>query len=357
MYHSTDVPDIERISRGTRILVAISGGVDSSVAALILKSKGFHVIGVTLKIWEAFPSRDAKAVADSLDIPHHVFDVTVPFRSEIVEYFASEYFQGRTPNPCVLCNAKIKFRYLLALRAELGAEYVATGHYARISFDPAKSRFLLRKGRDATKDQSYVLHRLTQHDLSSTLFPLGNLTKEQVREAASKAGIPVAGKSDSQEICFLAGTDYRDFLSRYENQVLEPGPILDTTGGLIGKHKGLPFYTVGQRKGLGIPGGKRLYVTKIDVSRNAIIVGEEEDLLSEGLEARDVNWIAFSDPPDRMRLDIKIRYNAKEAPGLVLPKSQNMAEVTFDMPQRAVTPGQSAVFYDNDVVVGGGIIV
>ena len=216
---------------------------------------------------------------------------------------------------------------------------------------------MLRKGRDATKDQSYVLHRLTQHDLSSTLFPLGDLTKEQVREAASKAGIPVADKSESQEICFLAGTDYRDFLSRYEDQVIEPGPILDTTGRLIGKHRGLPFYTVGQRKGLGIPGGKRLYVTKIDVSRNAVIVGEEEDLLSEGLEARDVNWIAFSAPLDRMHLGIKIRYNAKEVPGLVLPKSQDMAEVTFDTPQRAVTPGQSAVFYDNDVVVGGGIIV
>jgi tRNA-specific 2-thiouridylase len=331
--------------------------VDSSVAALILKSKGFHVIGVTLKIWEGFPSRDAKAVADSLDIPHHVFDVTEPFRSEIVKYFACEYFQGRTPNPCILCNAEIKFRYLLALKAELGAEYVATGHYARISFDSRKGRFLLRKGRDATKDQSYVLHRLTQHDLSSILFPLGDLTKEQVRAAASKAYIPVADKSESQEICFLAGTDYRDFLSGYENQRIEPGPILDTAGRLVGKHKGLPFYTVGQRKGIGIPGSKRLYVTKIDVSRNAIIVGEEEDLLSEGLEARDVNWIALSAPPHRMRLGIKIRYNAKEVPGLVLPKSQDMAEVVFDTPQRAVTPGQSVVFYDNDVVVGGGIIV
>lgn len=345
------------MSPGTRVLVAISGGVDSSVAALILKSKGFHVIGVTLKMWEGFPSRDAKAVADSLGIPHHVFDVTEPFRREIQEYFVDEYFQGRTPNPCVLCNAKIKFRCLLALKTELEAEYVATGHYARISFDSSRGRFLLRKGRDATKDQSYVLHRLTQHDLSSILYPLGDLTKEQVRAAASKADIPVADKSESQEICFLQGTDYRDFLNRYEDQMIEPGPILDTSGHLVGKHKGLPFYTVGQRKGIGIPGNKRLYVTRIDVSQNAIIVGEEEDLLSTGLQARDVNWIAFSAPPQRMHLGIKIRYNAKEVPGLVLPKSQDMAEVVFETPQRAVTPGQSVVFYDNDIVVGGGIIV
>jgi tRNA-specific 2-thiouridylase len=357
MYDSMNVPDTTPISPGARILVAISGGVDSSVAALILKSKGFHVIGVTLKIWEGFLSEDAKAVADSLDIPHQVFDVSERFRNEIVEYFVSEYSKGRTPNPCVLCNAEIKFRYLLALKAELGAEYIATGHYARISFDSHKNRFQLRKGRDATKDQSYVLYRLTQHHLSSTLFPLGDLTKEQVRQDASKANIPVADMRESQEICFLEGTDYRDFLSRYENQVIEPGPIFDTAGRLVGKHKGLPFYTVGQRKGIGIPVRKRLYVTKIDVSRNAIIVGEGEDLLSERLEARDVNWIAFSDPPQEMRLGIKIRYNAKEAPGLVLPKSQDMAEVVFDTPQRAVTPGQSVVFYDNDVVVGGGIIV
>ena len=357
MHDSVNGPDVRHMSPGTRILVAISGGVDSSVAALILRSEGFQVIGVTLKIWEAFPSKDAKAVADSLSIPHHMVDVTEPFQNEIVEYFVNEYRQGRTPNPCVLCNAKIKFRYLIALKAELGAEYVATGHYARVSFESSKGRFLLRKGRDATKDQSYVLHRLTQHDLSSILFPLGNLTKEQVRDAASGAGIPVADKSESQEICFLAGTDYRDFLSGYENQVIEPGPILDAAGCLIGKHKGLPFYTVGQRKGIGIPGSKRLYVTKIDASRNAIIVGEEADLLSDGLEAGDVNWIAYSTPPHRMRLGIKIRYNAKEVPGLVLPKSQDMAEVVFDTPQRAVTPGQSVVFYDNDIVVGGGIIV
>jgi tRNA-specific 2-thiouridylase len=357
MYHSTDVLNTRPANRGTRILVAISGGVDSSVAALILKSKGFHVIGVTLKIWEDFPSTDAKAVADWLDIAYHVVDVTRLFRSEIVDYFVTEYSEGRTPNPCVRCNAEIKFRCLLALKAEFGAEYIATGHYARVSFDHGKDRFLLRKGKDATKDQSYVLHRLNQYDLSSTLFPLGDLTKEQVREAAFKAGIPVADKDESQEICFLAGTDYREFVSAYNGQVIKPGPILDTEGHVIGKHKGLPFYTVGQRKGIGISGSKRLYVIRIDAFENAIIVGEEKDLFSERLEARDVNWIAFSAPPHRMRLGIKIRYNAKEVPGLVLPKSQDMAEVIFDTPQRAVTPGQSVVLYDKDVVVGGGIIV
>jgi tRNA-specific 2-thiouridylase len=352
-----DLPDMRCISPKTPILVAISGGVDSSVTALLLKSKGFHVIGVTLKTWEGFSSKDARAVADSLDIPYHIFDVSDRFQSEIVSYLVDEYVRGRTPNPCVRCNAEIKFRYLLDARHEVGAEYVATGHYARISIDPATGRFLLKKGKDDTKDQSYVLYRLTQHDLSSILFPLGDLTKDQVREAASKADIPVAGKSESQEICFLEGTDYREFLCSLPGFTIEPGPILDSDGRIVGEHRGLPFYTVGQRKGIGIPGSKRLYVTKIDASRNAIIVGKEEDLFSRELEACDVNWIANPDPPRKMHLGIKIRYNAKEAPGLVLPKSQDMAKVIFDRPQRAVAPGQSAVFYDNDVIIGGGIIV
>ncbi|HOL01601.1 MAG TPA: tRNA 2-thiouridine(34) synthase MnmA [Bacillota bacterium] len=357
MDYPSSIPDIRGTGPGARVIVAISGGVDSSVAALLLKSKGFQVIGVTLRIWEAFPSDDAKAVADFLDIPHHILDVAEPFRNEIVKYFVSCYFQGRTPNPCVLCNAQIKFRYLLDLAKKLAAGYVATGHYARIAFDSAGERFLLLKGLDQSKDQSYVLHRLTQQDLSSILFPLGDLTKEQVREAAFDAGIPVAGSSESQEICFLAGTDYRDFLRGYGTHIIKPGPILDTSGRPIGRHKGIPFYTVGQRKGLEIPGNKRLYVTRIDVSRNAIIVGEEGDLLSERLEARDVNWIPFSKPPEKMHLGIKIRYTAKEVPGSVLPKSQDMAEVVFDEPQKAVTPGQFAVFYDGDIVVGGGVIV
>ena len=342
---------------GTRVLVAISGGVDSSVAALILKSKGFHVIGVTLKMWDDFPSKDAKAVAEFLDIPHHIVDVSDSFRKEIVSYLVDEYSQGRTPNPCVRCNAEIKFRYLQDIRRKLEVEYVATGHYARISIDPSTGRFLLKKGKDDTKDQSYVLYRLTQHDLASTFFPFGELTKGQVREAASEASIPVANKDESQEICFLSGTDYREFLKKYQNMVIEPGPILDKSGRILGEHRGLPFYTVGQRKGIGIPGTKRLYVTEIDVSRNALIVGEEKDLLSREFEVHDVNWIINPDPRHRMRLGIKIRYNAKEEPGLILPKSRDMAKVIFDKPQRAITPGQSAVFYDDDVVIGGGIIV
>jgi tRNA-specific 2-thiouridylase len=357
MHHPTDLPEMRYINPGARILVAISGGVDSSVAALILKSQGFDVIGVTLGIWSGFPFKDAKDLADSLDIPHHMPDVTDHFEREIVRYFVDEYSQGRTPNPCVLCNAKIKFRYLLDMRHELGAEFVATGHYARISFDPGRDRFLLKKGKDATKDQSYVLYRLTQQDLSHILFPLGHLTKRQVREIALENNISAADKSESQEICFLSGTDYRDFLSTRLDLAFKPGPIMDISGRIIGEHRGLPFYTVGQRKGIGIPGSTRLYVTKIDKSENAIVVGEAEDLLSNGLEACDINWIAYHEPREKMRLGIKIRYNAKEVPGLVLPKSQDMAEVVFESPQRAVTPGQSVVFYDDDVVVGGGIIV
>ena len=357
MHHPMELPEMRHINPGTRILVAISGGFYSAVAALILKTQGFDVIGVTLGIWDEFPYQDAKNLADSLDIPHHILDVTDHFQREIVKYFVDEYSKGRTPNPCVRCNARIKFRYLLDMRHELGAEYVATGHYARISFDADEGRFLLKKGKDDTKDQSYVLYRLTQNDLSHILFPLGHLTKTQVRGIALQANIPAAKQSESQEICFLSGTDYRDFLTTYAPSVVKPGPIMDKRGCIIGEHRGLPFYTVGQRKGIGIPGSKRLYVTKIDASGNAIFVGEEDDLLSNRLQAGDINWIAFREPQEEMHLGIKIRYNAKEVPGLVLPKSKDMAEVVFESPQRAVTPGQSVVFYDNNVVVGGGIIV
>lgn len=351
------LPDINRVRPETRILVALSGGVDSSVVASLLKAQGFHVIGVTLRIWKGFPSKDAKEVADSLGIPHHILDVTDHFQREVIGFFVDEYSKGRTPNPCIQCNARVKFRYLLDMRHELGAEYIATGHYARIASHPSSGRFLLKKGKDVAKDQSYVLYRLTQDDLSSTLFPLGDLTKDEVREIARRLSIPIADKDESQDICFLSGTDYRDFLSTHGNSLPERGPILDTGGRVIGEHKGLPFYTVGQRKGIEVRGTKRLYVTRIDKSRNAIIVGEDKELLSSRLETTDVNWISFHTPPQKMRLGIKIRYNAKDAPGLVLPKSKNMAEVIFDTPQRAVTPGQSAVFYDDDVVVGGGIIV
>ncbi|NLS45067.1 MAG: tRNA 2-thiouridine(34) synthase MnmA [Firmicutes bacterium] len=342
---------------GRRVIVAISGGVDSSVAAMILKSKGFHVTGVILKIWEGFSSRDAESVADFLDIPYHIIDVTDYFRNEIVNYFIDEYTNGRTPNPCVKCNSDIKFRYLLDIKRELKADYIATGHYARTSFDSVRDRFLLKKALDDTKDQSYVLHRLTQHTLSFSLFPLGDLSKNQVRRAASEANIPVADKSESQEICFLSGSSYRDFLRTRNNSMIRPGPILDTEGNIIGEHCGLPFYTIGQRKGLDLRGPEKLYVVKIDVVNNSIIVGEKKDLLSGTLKARGINWIAYRTPPPEIRLGIKIRYNAKEVPGLLIRKNQDMVDVLFDEPQRAVTPGQFVVFYEGDVVVGGGTIV
>jgi tRNA-specific 2-thiouridylase len=266
-----------------------------------------------------------------------------------------EYLVGRTPNPCIACNKYIKFEALLKKAMEIDAYYLATGHYARIEYDGESGRYLLKKGRDKTKDQSYALYNLTQEQLEHLLLPLGEFTKSQIREIARKAGLPVAEKPDSQEICFV-NTNYKDFLKERAVERIKPGPILDTSGKVLGQHEGIAFYTIGQRRGLGISAGRPLYVVNIDPEKNAIIVGEEKDLFTKEFQAEKINWIAFDSLTQKIRAYAKIRYNFEEKPAEIHPLESGNVKVVFDEPQKSVTPGQSVVFYDGDLVLGGGII-
>ena len=355
-----------------RVVVAMSGGVDSSVAAALLKEEGWEVLGVTLRLWEdtagggeqspergkfAKAIQDARGVARSLAIPHYVVDRREPFRETVVDYFAREYARGCTPNPCVLCNRKIKFAALLEKARELGADYIATGHYARVEFSPERGRYLLKKGVSREKDQSYMLYNLSQEQLARCLFPLGGMTKTQVRRKAEMLGLAVAGKKESQEICFIADGDYRSFLGRCGIRG-RPGPILHVSGRRLGTHRGIPFYTVGQRRGLGITWPHPLYVLEIRPQENLIVVGEREALYRRGARVRRLNLISISALEGRERVKAKIRYRAPEVEALLKPaESGEGGEVCFAEPQPAVTPGQAAVFYQEDLVLGGGTIV
>lgn len=352
-------------------MVAMSGGVDSSTAAALLKEEGYEVIGITLEIWPAdapLPPgetgccslsavEDARRVAAVLGIPHYVLNFREVFAQTVIKYFIQEYLEGRTPNPCIACNRFIKFEGLLRKALALGMDYIATGHYARVFYDQKRGRYLLAKGRDPEKDQSYVLYTFTQEQLARTLLPLGDYTKSEVRSLAARYGLPVAGKRESQEICFVTTGDYRQFIREKAATAIRPGPILDLEGRIMGRHRGLPYYTVGQRKGLGLAAGRRLFVVALDPERNAVIVGEEKDLLSWSLIARDNNYILWGEPPAEAEVTVKIRYRAAEVPALLRPKENGLAEVIFQAPQRAVTPGQAVVYYSGDLVAGGGIIV
>ncbi|MGB9663027.1 MAG: tRNA 2-thiouridine(34) synthase MnmA [Moorellaceae bacterium] len=352
-------------------MVAMSGGVDSSTAAALLKEEGYEVIGITLEIWPAdapLPPgetgccslsavEDARRVAAVLGIPHYVLNFREVFAQTVIKYFIQEYLEGRTPNPCIACNRFIKFEGLLRKALALGMDYIATGHYARVFYDQKRGRYLLAKGRDPEKDQSYVLYTFTQEQLARTLLPLGDYTKSEVRSLAARYGLPVAGKRESQEICFITTGDYRQFIREKAATAIRPGPILDLEGRIMGRHRGLPYYTVGQRKGLGLAAGRRLFVVALDPERNAVIVGEEKDLLSWSLIARDNNYILWGEPPAEAEVTVKIRYRAAEVPALLRPKENGRAEVIFQAPQRAVTPGQAVVYYSGDLVAGGGIIV
>jgi len=378
--------DLQRpgLQPGEKIMVAMSGGVDSSVAALLLKEAGFQPVGVTLRLWvdpaaeerASDESRgccslqdisDARRVAGILEIPFYVLNMKEAFNDKVVSYFVREYLEGRTPNPCIACNRYIKFSLLLQKARALGIGFLATGHYARIVYDSEMDVYRLFRGVDSNKDQSYMLYTMNQEQLSSVLFPLGGYTKEEARELAREHGLQVAEKRDSQEICFIPDNDYRSFLER-EQAGFPPGDILSTSGKKLGRHRGLPFYTIGQRKGLGLVSPRPLYVVEIDRRNNVLIVGEEEETYSQGLEAEDLNFISGSPPFEPQEVMIKIRYRAPLVPATLYPPqtspqkgegsvtAASRVRVVFDRKQKAVTPGQSVVFYRGDEVVGGGII-
>lgn len=349
-----------------RVVVAMSGGVDSAVAAGLLARQGYDVVGITMRLWTkedpAAPrsqrrccsvedTDDARAAADALGIPHYVLNMEREFGARVVDYFVEEYARGRTPNPCLACNQHVKFDALLARAEALGADYLATGHYARI--ERRDGRYRLLRAADVEKDQSYVLYTLGQRELARTLFPVGTYTKPQVRALARELGLPVADKPDSADICFIPDGDYRAFLS--SRLALEPGPIVDETGAVVGQHRGVAAYTVGQRKGLGVALGQPRYVTALDPARNTVVIGPEEDLLARRALIEDVRWVSGEPPAGPIPLDVKIRYRTEPARALVVP-CEGGAEVRFGRPQRAVTPGQAAVFYDGDEVIGGGLI-
>jgi len=352
-----------------RVVVAMSGGVDSSMAAYLLKEEGFEVIGATMCLgWMDRPSKgparccsladmeSARRVALQIGIPFYVFYLREEFEREVIDYFCSEYLKGKTPNPCIRCNEKIKFDSFLRKAIDLGADFIATGHYARIDFDEATGRYLLKKGKDRRKDQSYVLFSLNQNQLGHTLLPLGEQRKEWVRKRAFQLGLQVHDKPESQEICFIQDSTYHSFLLERLGSVIEPGPILDRYGNQLGTHKGIPFYTIGQRRGLRIAKGKPLYVIGIDREKNTILVGEEEEVYGDTFTAHSLNWIFPKERIDPKTLQVKIRYNHPGGEALLSQKGEDEVEVKFLSPQKAITPGQAAVFYDGEIVLGGGWI-
>jgi tRNA-specific 2-thiouridylase len=366
-----------------KIAVAMSGGVDSSAAAAILKAEGHDLVGFTMQLWnqrrglsvdeqgEPMPSRccslddvyDARRVAEELGFPFYVLNLEREFEREVVQPFVNSYLNGETPIPCVSCNSRLKFASLDRLAESLGCERVATGHYARVRFDAASGRYRLLRGLNLQKDQSYFLWELTQEQLSRAMFPLGEMSKPEVREVARLNELAVAEKSESQEICFVPDGNYAGFIDRYmeaegeQGNLPGAGEIVNTDGRTIGAHQGIHRYTVGQRRGLGLSSERPLYVISIDANQNRVVVGQQEELLSEEFVAAGVNWVAVDSPVEPLRAEVRVRYRHQPTPATITPLPQARATITFDEPQRAITPGQATVFYSGDEVIGGGWIV
>jgi tRNA-specific 2-thiouridylase len=354
----------------SRVLVAMSGGVDSSVAALLCLREGHEVIGATMQVWPEAPEdvarehggccsldavTDARRVCAGLGIPHYVYNLRQEFQEAVIDYFCDAYAVGRTPNPCIVCNQTVKFTYLLDRAKKLEADYLATGHYARVICSPS-GRYLLKRASWPEKDQSYALYSLTQEQLRYAMFPVGELPKSEVRRIAQRAGLPTSNKPESQDICFVVGGDHTGFVRERHPAAFVSGPIKDSSGRVVGRHEGIGHFTIGQRRGLGLSGGGPFYVLDIRPNENSVIVGPWEESLAHGLVAAGCNWIAFDHPRGPFRAQVKIRYRATSVPCTVEPLESGSVTAIFDSPECAVTPGQAAVFYDGDIVIGGGAI-
>ncbi len=349
-----------------KVVVGMSGGVDSSAAAYLLKEQGYDVIGVTMQTWRSCEKdestslsavEDAKRVAERLNIPYDIVDFQKEFKTHVVDYFMDEYRQGRTPNPCIVCNRYVKWEALLHYAQKIGADFIATGHYARIQRHPVTERYAIRAAAADRKDQTYVLYNLTQEQLKATLMPVGEYDKDEIRKIAEKIDVCVSQKPDSQEICFIPDDDYSGFIEKETGQSFLTGDFVDLDGKVLGKHKGIIYYTVGQRKGLGVSFGKPMFVYGINAKKNEVILCDNEALFQRTLFAGNLNFMAIEKIEGDMRFMAKIRYNHKKAWCTVRMKNETELECIFDEPQRAMTPGQAVVFYDGEFIAMGGTIL